>query len=338
MATTLTDRQAHALFHYLVQAQAWHELSSLKVPGRISHSGPPFVPDPATPARAPSPVLNALFRRLFLTLPGVRDAPVELWSVHAQGVLEDMAAQDLSDSFDKGALSKRKIVAYGIAVVASAAGRGLLGGLPRRGAGDGRTGYDPEKGEDVRAAWESVREGMVYGDDLHELVDWAAKTVSPYTELWILALMSSRTTSPTSRHASKPHMSSPRTRSPPSCITCLSPRRADPRSARSSRVCTACCRTGSCARRCAWGMPRAWSARCSRSSCTARRASAGGSRAPAARIRIYCSRMYMRHIEGQILTQHQDHLAGPVGRPDRAREEARRALDRRPRARADRRD
>jgi hypothetical protein len=181
--STLTDTQAHALFHYLVQAQAWHEFSSLKVPGRISHSGPPFAPDPATPACAPSPVLNALFRRLFLPLPGVRDAPQELWSVHAQGVLEDMAAQDLSDSFDKGALSKRKIVAYGIAVVASYAGRGMLGGLPRSGAGEGRgeEEYDEEEEEDVQAAWESVREGMVYGDDVRMLVKWAQKTVRIYS-------------------------------------------------------------------------------------------------------------------------------------------------------------
>jgi hypothetical protein len=177
----LTDSQAHALFHYLTQAQTWHEFSSLKYPGRISHSGAPFVPDPSTPDRPPSPILNALFRKLFLTLPGVRDAPASLWNVHGQGVLEDMAAQDLSDSYDKGALSKRKIVAYGIVVIASYAGRGLLGGLPRSGEKipDSTENFDPDNVEDVRRAWRSVREGMVYGSDVKELVDWAAKTVSP---------------------------------------------------------------------------------------------------------------------------------------------------------------
>jgi hypothetical protein len=182
-SSKLTDVQAQALFQYLTQAQTWHEFSSLKYPGRISHSGAPFVPDPRTPTRPPSPILNTLFRRLFLTLPGIRAADARLWRVHAQGVLEDMAVQDLSDSYDKGVLSKRKIVAYGIVVVASYAARGYLGGLPKKEdisnkvEGQGGREYDPDDVEDVLAAWQSVREGLVYGDDVDQLLDWAAKTV-----------------------------------------------------------------------------------------------------------------------------------------------------------------
>jgi hypothetical protein len=135
------------------------------------------------PTRPPSPILNTLFRRLFLTLPGIRAADARLWRVHAQGVLEDMAVQDLSDSYDKGVLSKRKIVAYGIVVVASYAARGYLGGLPKKEdisnkvEGQGGREYDPDDVEDVLAAWQSVREGLVYGDDVDRLLDWAAKTV-----------------------------------------------------------------------------------------------------------------------------------------------------------------
>jgi hypothetical protein len=175
----LTDAQARALFHFLTQHQAWHEFSLLKLPGRPSHSGPPFVPDPATPAQPPSPVLNALFREFALSMPGLRDVPAEMWAGHVQAVLEAMAAQDLSDSYDKGAPSKRKIVGAGIVVVAAYAARGMLGGLPRRAADAGRAedAYDPDKPEDVRAAWESVREGMVYGADVDALMDWAIKTV-----------------------------------------------------------------------------------------------------------------------------------------------------------------
>lgn len=181
-AQTLTSAQAHALFHFLTQHQAWHEFSSLKYPGRISHSGPPFIPDPLTPSRPPSPLLNFLFRRLFLTLPAVKDADPKLWNVHAQGLLEDMAAQDLSDSYDKGKLSKRKIVAYGIVMVAAYAARGALGGCPHRSEEGTKKDldreYDVENEKDVRDAWLSVKEGLVYGDDVKELIEWARKTVS----------------------------------------------------------------------------------------------------------------------------------------------------------------
>jgi hypothetical protein len=100
----LTSEQAHSLFNLLSHEQSQYEFSSLKVPGRVSASGAPFVPEPALPPQRPSPILSVLFRKLALTLPGFRDTKPELWSDHVQSVLEDMAAQDLSDSYDKGSI------------------------------------------------------------------------------------------------------------------------------------------------------------------------------------------------------------------------------------------
>jgi hypothetical protein len=173
---SLTPTQAHALLDYLTHAQTLHEFTSLKVPGRVAHCGPPFVPAPTSPSQPPSPILNTLFRRLALSLPGIRDAPPTLWRTHLQGLLEDMALQDLSDSYDKGTISKRKTVGYGIAVVAEYAGRGVFGGMPRV-EKSGKEGYDMNSAEDVQRAWDELREGFVYGKDMEDLVDWAAKTV-----------------------------------------------------------------------------------------------------------------------------------------------------------------
>ncbi|CAE6470725.1 unnamed protein product [Rhizoctonia solani] len=111
---TLTPAQAHALFSFLTHTQTLAEMQSLKVPGRVSNSGPPFEPKlgPNVGETLPLPVLNFLLRRLALTLPGFKDVPQAVWSEHAQQILEALAAQDLSDSFDKGSLSKRKILGF----------------------------------------------------------------------------------------------------------------------------------------------------------------------------------------------------------------------------------
>lgn len=175
MSSPLTPAQADALLDFLTHAQTFHEFSSLKLPGRVAASGPPFAPSPALPPQPPSPVLNTLFRQLALSLPGLKDADPALWRTHVQGVLEDMAAHELSDSFDKGTISKRKTVGYGLVAVAESAARGVFAGCPRVDAR--RDDYDVGKVEDVEEAWERLCDGFVYGNDMEELVDWAAKTV-----------------------------------------------------------------------------------------------------------------------------------------------------------------
>jgi hypothetical protein len=180
LPSSLSPTQAHALFSFLTHRQTLAEMQSLKVPGRVSNSGPPFNPKlgPNVGDVPPLPILNFLLRRLALTLPGFKDVPQSVWSEHAQLVLEDLAAQDLSDSFDKGALSKRKILGFAVVIVAEYAIRGALGGVPGRDPHikQPKAQWDPDCPADVLRAWDELIWGFAYGNQMDELVEWTAKT------------------------------------------------------------------------------------------------------------------------------------------------------------------
>ncbi|KAJ6585287.1 hypothetical protein B0H19DRAFT_1059533 [Mycena capillaripes] len=176
----LSPSQAHALFNFLTHRKALAEMQSLKIPGRVSNSGPPFDPTlgPKVSGVPPLPILNFLLRRLALKLPGFQDVPDAVWSQNAQAVLEGLAAQDLSDSYDKGSISKRKILGFAVVIVAEYAIRGTLGGIPgreshRKGSNEQ---WDANKPEDVLAAWDELVYGFAYGNQMEELVEWVAKT------------------------------------------------------------------------------------------------------------------------------------------------------------------
>ncbi|CAE6412799.1 unnamed protein product [Rhizoctonia solani] len=176
----LTPTQAHALFNFLTHTQTLAEMQALKVPGRVSNSGPPFSPKlgPSVGETLPLPILNFLLRRLALTLPGFQDVPKDVWSQHAQQILEALAAQDLSDSFDKGSISKRKILGFAVVIVAEYAVRGALGGVPGRGSLREKTQdkWDPNNPSDVLHAWDEMIYGFAYGTQMDELVELTAQT------------------------------------------------------------------------------------------------------------------------------------------------------------------
>ncbi|CAE6456969.1 unnamed protein product [Rhizoctonia solani] len=177
---SLTPAQAHALFSFLTHTQTLAEMQSLKVPGRVSNSGPPFNPKlgPDAGGALPLPILNFLLRRLALTLPGFKDVPTAVWSQDAQQILEALAAQDLSDSFDKGSISKRKILGFAVVIVAEYAIRGALGGVPGRDAPRGKLPekWDPNNPAHVLRAWDEMIHGFAYGNQMDELVEWVSKT------------------------------------------------------------------------------------------------------------------------------------------------------------------
>jgi hypothetical protein len=176
----LSPAQAHALFNFLTHTQTLAEMQALKVPGRVSNSGPPFDPKlgPKVGPVPPLPILNYLLRRLALTLPGFQDVPPNVWSQDAQSILEGLAAQDLSDSFDKGSISKRKILGFAVSVIAEYAIRGALGGVPGRDrhTRTSKTEWDQHNPQDVLLAWDELIYGFAYGTQMEELVEWAVKT------------------------------------------------------------------------------------------------------------------------------------------------------------------
>ncbi|GJN68133.1 hypothetical protein VFPFJ_04727 [Purpureocillium lilacinum] len=144
-----------------------------------------------------TPMLQALLTGFLLPLPWLRDLPRGFWSVRVQGILARMGAADLSESYDKGALGTRKMLATGASAVIEMLGRGALSGVeraPSSAAGRDEGGedkhskvkggkdkhdkgsYDVNKPEDLARAWDDVVQQLVYGDLVDELFDHIAKT------------------------------------------------------------------------------------------------------------------------------------------------------------------
>ncbi|KPM35680.1 hypothetical protein AK830_g10878 [Neonectria ditissima] len=131
--------------------------------------------DPSQPST--SPLLQTLLSRFALQLPGLRDLPRDFWSVRIQGILARLGEAELSESYDKGALGTRKVLATAGSALFEMIGRGALGGMKRRyppGTKDNGLKsdheYDHTKAEDLARAWDNVVEGHVYGtliDDLY---------------------------------------------------------------------------------------------------------------------------------------------------------------------------
>ncbi|KAF5000200.1 hypothetical protein FGRMN_2014 [Fusarium graminum] len=130
-----------------------------------------------------SPILQAMLLRFILKLPGMRDLPREFWSVRVQGLLARLGEAELSESYDKGALGTRKVLATGSSGLIEMVSRGVLGGVKRThqteepSEKDGhKTEYDRTKASDLVKAWDDVVEGLVYGNLVDEMFAHFSKT------------------------------------------------------------------------------------------------------------------------------------------------------------------
>ncbi|KAG6215002.1 hypothetical protein E4U50_008045 [Claviceps purpurea] len=154
-------------------------------------------------SREPSaPLLQSLLTRLLLPMPGLSDLPAAFWTSRLQTLLARLGQANLSESYDKGALGTRKVLATGCSALLEMLSRGLLGGLPR-GEGTSRdegTGteagvkadenekqYDLNKADDLERAWGNVLQELVYGDLVDKLFDHFGteddlETLSPMVE------------------------------------------------------------------------------------------------------------------------------------------------------------
>ncbi|KAG6291856.1 hypothetical protein E4U09_003662 [Claviceps aff. purpurea] len=160
-------------------------------------------------SREPSaPLLQSLLTRLLLPMPGLSDLPAAFWTSRLQTLLARLGQANLSESYDKGALGTRKVLATGCSALLEMLSRGLLGGLPRgegtsrdEGSGTGTgTGteagvkadenekqYDLNKADDLERAWGNVLQELVYGDLVDQLFDHFGteddlETLSPMAE------------------------------------------------------------------------------------------------------------------------------------------------------------
>ncbi|KAG6258112.1 hypothetical protein E4U24_003187 [Claviceps purpurea] len=157
--------------------------------------------------REPSaPLLQSLLTRLLLPMPGLSDLPAAFWTSRLQTLLARLGQANLSESYDKGALGTRKVLATGCSALLEMLSRGLLGGLPRgegtsrdegSGPGPGREAeagadenekqYDLNKADDLERAWGNVLQELVYGDLVDQLFDHFGteddlETLSPMVE------------------------------------------------------------------------------------------------------------------------------------------------------------
>ncbi|KAI5457781.1 hypothetical protein BGZ63DRAFT_407843 [Mariannaea sp. PMI_226] len=130
-----------------------------------------------------SPLLQMLLSTFVIGLPGVKDLPRDFWSVKVQGLLVRFGEADLSESYDKGALGIRKILATGSSGLIEMIARGALGGVKQKrphkikndDIGVDRT-YDHTKAEDLTRAWDDIVDDLIYGDLADKMFDYLNET------------------------------------------------------------------------------------------------------------------------------------------------------------------
>ncbi|KAL2134867.1 hypothetical protein VTI74DRAFT_10593 [Chaetomium olivicolor] len=178
----LTPIQLHALLDILTHHQTYAEVESFKDPHTISQYGYPFAQrGPGSSSHtsyateSSAPLLAGVLRSIVLPFPGVRDLPPEFWHVRFQGLLEKLAAAELSESYDKGALGTRKTLATAASAIHEAVSRGILGGVANGPTRDLHGDYDRSKAEDLARAWEDAVQELVYGNLVEELFVCAAE-------------------------------------------------------------------------------------------------------------------------------------------------------------------
>ncbi|GKT83722.1 conserved fungal protein [Colletotrichum tofieldiae] len=160
----LDAEQIKALFNILTHFETYHEIEEFKKPETVSNYGYPFAqsagagagPGVTYASESSAPLLQSLFTRFVLKLPGVSTFAPEFWNVQVQGILTNLAEADLSESYDKGALGIRKTLATASSTVIET--------------------YSLESARDLAHAWDDAMHDLVYEDLCDDLLDHLAET------------------------------------------------------------------------------------------------------------------------------------------------------------------
>ncbi|GAA6055274.1 hypothetical protein JCM3770_001520, partial [Rhodotorula araucariae] len=84
-------------------------------------------------AVAPSPLCAYLFARFVHAMPGLRGAKQEYWTDHVQPFFDSFAERDLSATIERGEITKRRMLAFGIVrLLGTYTSRALSAPRPRR--------------------------------------------------------------------------------------------------------------------------------------------------------------------------------------------------------------
>lgn len=169
----LTSEQANALFNILTHHEAYQELRDLRRAGALAESGAPWK---VTGNKNQAPLFQNLLLKVIVALPGLRDVKQEFWQVKVQELIDDIARDDLSESYEAGYIGVRKTLATAAAAAVEGSARGLYGGFPKKESSHKDGNYDLTKAEDIFDGFQDILQGIVYGDLLDKLFDKVAET------------------------------------------------------------------------------------------------------------------------------------------------------------------
>ena len=170
--SNLSPEQAAALVDVLSHTAVYEEVRQFRDPATIKDYGPPFQDKKGSAA----PILQTLLSKFVLTLPGLRNVSPDFWKVRVQKLLEELAAAELSESYDKGILGVRKTLATAASAILEYPARGCFGGFPKDEAAFKERKYDPSNPDDVLQAWQDFLQQLIYGDLFDTLFAKAAET------------------------------------------------------------------------------------------------------------------------------------------------------------------
>ena len=170
----LNASQTSALFDILTHYETYAEIESFKDPETIQNYGVPFQTSSNT--QPATPILQHLFTRLGLPLPGLKAVNQSYWPVRMLPLVSSLSSANLSESYDKGALGQRKTLSTATSVLLEYLARGYFGGLEKRPLHKGNGVYDLDSPLDTVAAWEDLVQTSIYGDTINSLFSDAART------------------------------------------------------------------------------------------------------------------------------------------------------------------
>nr|POF15164.1 uncharacterized protein CFP56_42052 [Quercus suber] len=170
--STLTSAQSYALYDILTHSETYAEIEAFKSPETIKTYGVPFQDNLKSSS---SPVLQTLLSKFALELPGLKDVTPTFWTTQVEDLIQDLAAAELSESYDKGLLGIRKTLATAISALLEYPARAVLDGVEKVELKE-KPEYDVKDPDDVLAAWQDCLQEMVYGNLFDRLFEKAAET------------------------------------------------------------------------------------------------------------------------------------------------------------------
>ena len=179
----LSAKQAQSLFEYLTHTEVYREVEQYKYPNAILNYGTPFQDDLKT--QRSSPLLQLLLVRLGLKVTGLKDVSDSFWKIRCKSIIHQLGEAQLSESYDKGSLTRRKTLAATFSTILASLVRGLIGGVQKSKVEEADKIYDCTNSAHIASAWDDFVHQLVYGNMVDELINTAAKTekLSDHTSL-----------------------------------------------------------------------------------------------------------------------------------------------------------